>query len=106
MDRTRTLTRDEALDVVRRYKQVIRPRYHVEPKVLMYGSYAKGYASPDSDIDVAVIVPGNEVVNWWQQSADLFGDVRKVSVLIEPVLMEEQEDSALYRDVMRTGIAV
>ena len=56
MDR-RTLTRDEALDTVRRYKQVIRPRYKTEPKVYMYGSYAKGHATPDSDIDVAVIVP-------------------------------------------------
>ena len=106
MDRTTTLTRDEALDIVRQYKKVIRPRYKSEPKVLMYGSYAKGYAGPDSDIDVAVIVPGAEVRNWWLQSADLCGDVRKVSILIEPVLMEEKEDSPLYRDVMNTGIAV
>ena len=102
----RTLSRDEALSFVRRYKEVIRSRYKSEPKVMMYGSYAKGYANPDSDIDVAVIVPGAEVKNWWEQSADLCGDVRKVSVLIEPVLMEDKEDSALYRDVMRTGIAV
>ena len=32
--------------------------------------------------------------------------VRKVSTLIEPVLMEDQEDSMLYREVMRTGVAV
>lgn len=72
----------------------------------MYGSYSKGYANPDSDIDVAVIVPESELVDWWEQSADLCGDVRKVSVLIEPVLLEDEEDSTLYRDVMRTGIAV
>ena len=53
----RTLTRDEALELVRRYKQVITPRFDVEPKVMMFGSYSKGYANPDSDIDVAVIVP-------------------------------------------------
>ena len=105
MDR-RTLTRDEALDTVRAYKQMIRPRYHVEPKVIMYGSYAKGYANPDSDIDVAVIVPESEITAPWEQWADIAGDVRKVSVLIEPVLMEDEEDSPLYREVMRTGIAV
>ena len=44
MDR-RTLTRDEAIDTVRRYKQVISPRYKTEPKVILYGSYAKGYAN-------------------------------------------------------------
>ena len=105
MDR-RTLTQQQALDYVRAYKRVIRPRFHTEPKVYMYGSYSKGYANPDSDIDVAVIVPESELVDWWEQSADLCGDVRKVSVLIEPVLLEDEEDSTLYRDVMRTGIAV
>jgi predicted nucleotidyltransferase len=105
MDR-RTLTREEALDTVRRYKQVIRLRYKTEPKVIMYGSYAKGYANPDSDIDVAVILPESEITDPWEQWADIAGDVRKVSTLIEPVLMEDQEDSMLYREVMRTGVAV
>jgi predicted nucleotidyltransferase len=101
MDR-RTLTRDEALDAVRRYKRVIRHRYHTEPKVILYGSYA----NPDSDIDVAVIVPEPEITDHWEQSADLWGDVLKVNTLIEPVLMEDNEDSMLYREVMHTGITV
>ena len=105
MDR-RTLTQQQALEIVREYKRAIRPRYKTEPKVIMYGSYAKGYANPDSDIDVAVIVPESEITDPWEQWADLAGDVRKVSVLIEPVLMETDEDSALYRDVMRTGVSV
>jgi predicted nucleotidyltransferase len=105
MDRT-TLTRQQALDVVREYKRVISPHYSVEPKVMMYGSYARGYANPDSDIDVAVIVPEPEITDHWEQWADLWGDVRKVNVLIEPVLMEDNEDSPLYREVMRTGVAV
>lgn len=102
----RTLTQQQALDVVREYKRVIRHRYKAEPKVVMYGSYAKGYANPDSDIDVAVIVPEAEITDLWEQWADIAGDVRKVNVLIEPVLMEDKEDSMLYREVMRTGIAV
>ena len=57
MDKRRTLSRDEAIGLVRRYKQVIAPRFEVEPRVMMFGSYSKGYANPDSDIDVAVIVP-------------------------------------------------
>ena len=81
-------------------------RYHTEPKVVMYGSYAKGYANPDSDIDVAVILPGTEITDHWEQLADLWSDIRKVSVLIEPVLMEDNEDSMLYREVMRTGVTV
>ena len=102
----KTLTREQALDAVREYKRVIRSRYSTEPKVVMYGSYAKGYANPDSDIDVAVILPGSDITDRWEQSADLWSDIRKVSVLIEPVLMEDNEDSMLYREVMRTGVTV
>ena len=105
MDKT-ALTKQQALDVVRELKRVIAPRYHSDPKVMMYGSYAKDHAHPDSDIDVAVIVPEAEIVNHWEQWADLWADIRKVSVLIEPVLMGDKEDSMLYREVMKTGIAV
>ena len=99
------MTRDEALDLVRRYKEVIRHRFAVEPKVMMFGSYSKGYAHPDSDIDVAVIVPtyGDRKL---EMSKALWRDVRDVSFLIEPVLMAEDRWSPLYDDVMRTGINV
>jgi len=72
----------------------------------MYGSYAKGNPNPWSDIDVAVIIPRVNDEEWLQQSTDLVHDGRRVSSLIEPVLMEDHEDSILYDDVMRTGIAV
>jgi predicted nucleotidyltransferase len=104
MDR-RTLTRDEALELVRRYKRVISARFDVEPMVMMFGSYSKGYANPDSDIDVAVIVPtygGSK----FELSKKLWRDVREVSFLIEPVLMAEDRQSPLYYDVMRTGVPV
>lgn len=106
MDTPKVLGKDEALRLVRQYKQVIAPRFKTEPKVMMYGSYSKGYPNPWSDIDVAVIVPNIEDGKWLEQSADLWHDVKKVSLLIEPVLMEDNESSILYDDVMRTGIAV
>ena len=99
------MTREEAIALVRRYKQVIAPRFDVEPKVMMFGSYSKGYATPDGDIDVAVIVPtyGNRK---HEMSMGLWRDVDQVSFLIEPVLMAEDRWSPLYDDVMRTGVAV
>ena len=105
MDKRRTLSRDEALELVRRYKQVIAPRFDVEPRVMVFGSYSKGYANPDSDIDVAVIVPtyGDRKL---EISKLLWHDVDQVSFLIEPVLMAEDRWSPLYDDVMRTGINV
>ncbi len=105
MDERRTLSRDEALDLVRHYKSVISSRFDKEPKVMMFGSYSKGNANPDSDIDVAVIVPsyGEEK---FEISKKLWHDVRQVSFLIEPILMADDRWSPLYDDVMRTGIAV
>ncbi len=105
MDTTKVLTRDEALSIVRDYKRVISPRFKKEPKVYMYGSYSKGYPKPESDIDVAIIVPSIEG-DWLTISTDLWMDVDKVNILIEPVLLEENQHSPLYDDVMRTGVAV
>ncbi len=65
----------------------------------MYGSYAKGHANPDSDIDRAVILPASEITDHREQSADLWGDIGKVSVLIEPVLMAKNFD----KDIIVTG---
>lgn len=105
MDTQKTLTQDEALAIVREYKRIISPRFNGQMKVYMYGSYSKGYANPWSDIDVAVIVPAIEG-GWLNVSTDISLDAIKLNTLIEPVLMQENESSPLYRDVMRTGIAV
>ena len=99
------MDKDQAIELVRQYKQLISPRFGGEAKVYMFGSYSKGCAHPESDIDVAVIVPSFGE-NWWAWTKSLWHDVRKVSTLIEPVLMEENSHSPLYDDVMRTGVAV
>ena len=73
--------------------------------VYLYGSYSKGNAHAESDIDVAVIVPKLHD-DWLKLSTRLWMIAPKVDIHIEPVLMEEDEPSPLYCDVMRTGIAV
>ena len=105
MDKRQAMTREEALALVRRYKEVISSRFDTEPKVMMFGSYSKGCANPDSDIDVAVIVPtyGDRK---FEISKGLWRDTREVSFLIEPVLMADDRWSPLYEDVMLTGIAI
>lgn len=106
MDTPKVLRKDEALDLVRRYKEVIAPRFNGQAQVMMFGSYSKGKATPWSDIDVAVIVPKVEDSKWFDTSVALGLDVDKVSLLIEPILLEKDEDSPIFREVMRTGIAV
>ena len=106
MDTPRILRKDEALNIVRRYKEVIAPRFSPEMKVMMFGSYAKGHPHEWSDIDVAVIVPKVAPSEWLETSTSLCHDIHKVNVLIEPILLESGEDSPIYREVMRTGVAV
>jgi len=102
----RILSREEALQLVRRYKQVIAPRFNNQVKVMMYGSYAKGSPNQWSDIDVAVIIPKINNDEWLKQSAHLVHEGHVLNSLIEPVLMEDNEDSILYADVIQSGIAV
>ena len=99
------LTKELAMELVRRYKELIAPRFDPAMKVMMFGSYAKGCPNEWSDIDVAVIVPKIEKGTWWETSSSLCHDVDNVSLLIEPILLEQDEESPIYREVMHTGIA-
>lgn len=98
------MDKEQALKIAQAYKQAILPLYK-DAKVYLYGSYSKGTAHVDSDIDVAVVVPQVKG-NWFAIVPPLWSQARKISSLIEPVLMQENEHSPLYDDVMRTGIAV
>lgn len=105
MDKRAVIGRDEAIDLVRQYKHVIAKHFAEEPQVMLFGSYSKGTATKDSDIDVAVIVPsyGDRKL---ELSKALWRDVDDVSLLIEPVLISKEHPSPLYDDVMRYGITV
>ena len=98
------MDKEQAIGIVRDYKTAISGLFD-SAKVYLYGSYSKGTAGEESDIDVAVIVPQLHD-DWLKLSTRLWVIAPKVNYLIEPVLMEENEPSPLYQDVMRTGIAV
>ena len=100
------LPKEFALELVRRYKEVIAPQFGPAMKVLMFGSYAKGCPNEWSDIDVAVIVPKVDKDNWWNTAVSLGRATRDISSYIEPILLESGEDTPIYREVMRTGVAV
>lgn len=98
-------TRNMIVDIVRRYAAIIEQQYHLK-KLYLFGSYAKGNAHEDSDIDIAVI------------SDDFSGDVfvdrlalmklrHDVDVRIEPhpFLTEDfNDDDPFAFEIIRTGI--
>ena len=100
------LPKDFALELVRRYKEIIAPHFDSEMKVMMFGSYANGHPHEWSDIDVAVIVPKVNKDKWMETVISLNRAVDTISCYIEPILLENNEDTPIYREVMRTGVAV
>ena len=100
------LPKEFALELVRRYKEAIAPNFDPAMKVIMFGSYAKDCPNEWSDIDVAVIVPKVDRSQWWNTAISLGRARRDISCYIEPVLLESAEDTPIYREVMRTGVAV
>ena len=100
------LPKDFALELVRRYKEIIAPHFDSEMKVMMFGSYANGHPHEWSDIDVAVIVPKVNKDKWMETVVSLNRAVDTISCYIEPILLESNEDTPIYREVMRTGVAV
>ena len=101
---TSIMDKDKALELARQYKEVVAEHLPVRA-LYLYGSYSKGNFTEESDIDIAVIV-SKRSDNFFEDTPLLWKLGRRVSYLIEPVLLTEDEGSPLYEDILRTGILV
>lgn len=81
-------------------------------QVMLFGSHARGDATPDSDVDVLVVLtgavnPGQEISNISEFLADLSLEYDKV---ISCLFMDETRfttrQGPLLRNIRREGIAV
>lgn len=95
----------QVLPIAKQYAFAVREIMDTK-SIILYGSYARGTATKDSDIHIAVIVdaiPGdylNTVSMLWKLT-------RTVNFEIEPVLLTEADgDSVFLATVRRTGIAI
>jgi predicted nucleotidyltransferase len=99
---------DKAVKLVRKYiGELERNKIPIE-KAILFGSYAKGYAKEESDIDVALV---SEVF-----SGDRFEDRRKIIPLrrkidsrIEPLPFKTEDfenGGILVEEIKKTGIVV
>lgn len=72
-------------------------------QIILFGSYAKGNATSESDIDIAVIV--DEIKGDYLNNAILLYKLRRnVDDRIEPVLLEYGSDpSGFLEEIRRTG---
>ena len=72
--------------------------------ILLYGSYAKGTQSGNSDIDVAVVFDGFDG-DWLKVSAQLWKLRRGISDDIEPILLDraQGDPSGFVAEIFKTG---
>lgn len=99
------MAENEALTVAKEYADKVRGIMDTKA-VYLYGSYAKGTANKDSDIDIAIVVDSIPD-DYLTAVSKLWGITRTVNNDIEPVLLTEADgDSGFLQTVRRTGIAV
>ena len=99
------MDQEKALNIAKKYASAVRSVVE-SSEIFLYGSCAKGTATADSDIDIAVVVdevPGDYLTT----VATLWKLTRSVDHAIEPVLLTTADDaSGFLRTVQQTGIAV
>jgi predicted nucleotidyltransferase len=105
----------EAHDLSRRFAVVLRKRFGTRlRRITLFGSAARGEWTPDSDVDILVLLDRvtSEDVDWVVRQAFHMGVVER-SVLVQPVIMAEAEFDQLLRrerafalDVEAEGISL
>ena len=99
------MAENEVLNVAKQYADKVRETMDAKA-VYLFGSHARGTATENSDIDIAVIVdaiPGDYLT----AVSELWGLTRMVNDEIEPVLLLSGDDeSGFLNTVLQTGIAV
>lgn len=98
------MDKEQAINLAKHYKALV-AEYLPLKALYLYGSFSKGNYTVNSDIDIAVVVE--------RLDDDYFADTpllwrlrRKISSLIEPVLLVEDVNNPLYSDIIKTGILI
>lgn len=98
------MDKEQALKLAKRYKEIVAEKLPLKA-VYLYGSYSKGNYTENSDIDIAVVVDKLSD-NFFDDTPLLWKLRRKISTLIEPVLLTDDDSNPLYHDIIRTGTLV
>lgn len=99
------MDKNEVIELVRKYKNLLKGEVDFD-KVYLFGSYAKGNYTQDSDIDVAIVV-NNLDDDFFKTTPILWKLRRQIDIRIEPVLIENKNDVTGFLDeIERYGIEV
>ena len=80
----------EILGRLRKISERLKKEYHAE-KVILYGSYARGEATEDSDVDLFIIAPSSE--RFFERMATVRGLIRDLrnGLPVSPIVLTPEE---------------
>lgn len=102
-------------DLTERIKAIsarLKKEYHAE-KVILYGSYARGEATEDSDIDLFIIAPTEE--RFFERMATVVGVVRDLCryLPLSPIVLTAKEveergkrGDQFIKEILENGIEI
>jgi len=103
----RTALNKRENDLIKKYILLLKQKGIEVSKVILFGSYAKGMARPDSDIDLAIVSSQFGKDNW-KEMVLLRKLAMKIDSHIEPLPFapQDMEDrySTLSQEIKKTGI--
>jgi len=97
----------EILNSIEKYIEEISKYYKIDA-VILFGSYAKGTNTNDSDIDIAVV--SSDIVDRFDDLKKLMKLRRNIDLRIEPHPIKTDEfkknETPLIDEIIRTGVEV
>ena len=93
------MDKDQAIGIAKRYKKLVAEKLPVKA-LYIYGSYSKGTYNENS------VVVDKLSDNYFDDTPVLWKLRRKISNLIEPILLIEDNNNPLYCDIMKTGTLI
>lgn len=96
------------------YAAMLRRRFGPRLRLVrLFGSWSRGQARPDSDVDVAVVVDGLNRDEWRQAVSDTCDVEDATGVVLSPLVLSAERfaeltarERRIARDIIREGIAL
>ena len=95
----------EILNSIEKYIEEISKYYKIDA-IILFGSYAKGTNTNDSDIDVAIV--SNDIIDKFEDLTKLMRLRRNIDLRIEPHPIKTEDfkenKTPFIDEIMRTGV--
>jgi len=105
------MSKSEAKLIVKKYGILLKKSDFIFSEIYLFGSYATGKATKNSDIDVAVVTSGKRDKKYLKQKMRLWEIAVEVDSRLEPVLLSKDDFkknsvSILADEIKKEGVKI